>query len=321
MKPNQLAATISIRISPIIATVVFLVLVFEWSWTVRAQTVPNLINYQAKLADASGNPLASGIYAAAFKIWTNKVLTSNEQLVWGQEYTNLTVVNGMFNVILGSSGGSSVSGSLTNDLTFAFSGPNRFIGITVTRGTNGLPIANATEIVPRQQILSAPYAINAVHAQVAETVVNGIPEGSIISFGGLVAPPGWFLCDGTAVSRTAYSRLFAVIGTTYGVGDGTSTFNLPNAKGRVSVGLDVSQAEFDSLGKADGEKTHKLSVAEMPSHDHGLPNNWNEGGVGHIASGGNANEGGISDRTDATGGGLPHNNLQPYLVLNYIIKY
>src|SRR5215467_6824657 len=82
------------------------------------------------------------------------------------------------------------------------------------------------------------------------------------------APLGWILCDGAAISRTTYAALFAVIGTTYGVGDGSTTFNLPNCKGRIPVGFDSGQTEFNALGKTGGEKTHTLTVAELATHDH-----------------------------------------------------
>ena len=62
------------------------------------------------------------------------------------------------------------------------------------------------------------------------------------------------ICDGRAVSRSDYSELFAVIGTTYGSGDGSTTFNLPNLKGRVPVGKDSSQTEFDTIGETGGSK-------------------------------------------------------------------
>ncbi|ACZ29558.1 Tail Collar domain protein [Xylanimonas cellulosilytica DSM 15894] len=81
-------------------------------------------------------------------------------------------------------------------------------------------------------------------------------------------PPGWLEHNGAAVSRTTYPALFAHYGTTYGAGDGSTTFNLPNAKGRTPVGLDTAQAEFNAVGKTGGAKTHTLSTAEMPSHTH-----------------------------------------------------
>lgn len=81
-------------------------------------------------------------------------------------------------------------------------------------------------------------------------------------------PTGYLLCDGAAVSRTTYAALFAVISTTFGAGDGTTTFNLPNMKGRVVCGYDSAQTEFDAIGETGGAKTHTLTSAEMPSHTH-----------------------------------------------------
>jgi microcystin-dependent protein len=81
------------------------------------------------------------------------------------------------------------------------------------------------------------------------------------------APTNWLLCDGTAISRTVYALLFAAIGTTYGVGDGSTTFNVPNLKGRAVVMRDAAQVEFDVLGETGGAKT--MTTSAMPVHDHG----------------------------------------------------
>jgi microcystin-dependent protein len=97
-----------------------------------------------------------------------------------------------------------------------------------------------------------------------------MPVGSVMIWPGNIAPSGWLLCDGQAASRTYYADLFTVIGSQYGAGDGTSTFNLPDLKGRSPVGLDLSQADFDVLGETGGEKQHTLSTAEMPSHFHSV---------------------------------------------------
>ena len=141
------------------------------------------------------------------------------------------------------------------------------------------------------------------------------------------APSGWLLCDGGAVSRTTYAALFAAIGTTYGAGNGSSTFNLPNLKGRVPVGLDASQVEFDVRGETGGAKTHTLSAAEMPQHTHGLRASGDEASGYSLGTGGDftnrplitgASAGTAS--TGPSGSTQAHNNLQPYLVLNYIIK-
>lgn len=125
---------------------------------------------------------------------------------------------------------------------------------------------------------------------------------------------------------------FAVIGTQYGTGDGSTTFNIPDLKGKVVVGLDGSDTDFNALGKSSGEKTHKLSIAEMPSHQHDMyddvyGSNVNTMGVRGDGGGGTHSTPQYS-QTDThskympmpTGGSQAHNNLQPYMVQNYIIK-
>lgn len=204
-----------------------------------------------------------------------------------------------------------------------------------------------------------------------------LPTGAITMYGAASAPTGYLLCDGTAVSRVTYAALFTAISTTYGVGNGTTTFNLPNLKGRVPVGLDSAQTEFDVLGEASGQKTHTLTSSEMPSHTHtqtvhthtaGAHTHTGSTGIGtgvfylragagsssapdrltgynsgsaetNIAGGANSSlfpgaehthslttntgTGNVGDTTAVnanTGGGTAHNNLQPYLTLNFIIK-
>jgi microcystin-dependent protein len=116
-----------------------------------------------------------------------------------------------------------------------------------------------------------------------------------------------------------------LVGSTYGAGDGSTTFNLPNLQTRVVAGLDASgspEAEFDALGETGGAKTHTLVEAEIPSHTHTYAVREN------MSAGGSTGEAMISNNTgtadtrtsNATGGGGAHNNLQPYIVLNYIIR-
>jgi len=173
----------------------------------------------------------------------------------------------------------------------------------------------------------APYIENQ-NIQVPKTQVIGfssaeVPVGSIVLYGVATAPTGWILCDGSAVSRSDQSLLFAVIGTTYGAGDGSSTFNVPNLKGRVPVGLDASQTEFDALAETGGAKTHALTTAELASHNH--PSQAGSiiqldaagGGVVDFSTGLAVS---TSNVTGFSGSGNAHNNLQPYIVMNFIIK-
>ena len=157
--------------------------------------------------------------------------------------------------------------------------------------------------------------------------------GTILPFSGGTLPTGYLFCDGSAISRTAYAGLFNVIGTSFGAGDGSTTFNLPNLKGKVPVGLDSSDTDFDTIGETGGEKTHILTQSELPDYNlKGL--RWsNSGGPITLDSGSytpgynlsygysGVNQSQINNIIMNSGGSnTPHNNLQPYMVVNYIIK-
>ena len=150
-----------------------------------------------------------------------------------------------------------------------------------------------------------------------------VPTGAISQFAGATAPANWLLCDGSAVSRTTYSALFSVIGDTYGTGDGSTTFNLPNLKGRIPVGYDSTQTEFNSLGKTGGEKKHTQTLDELCPHSHNVSAySLGASSTVKVASGTYANVGNPTGNIviAQTGGGQPFNVLQPYIAMNYIIK-
>lgn len=136
-------------------------------------------------------------------------------------------------------------------------------------------------------------------------------------------PDGWLLCNGQAVSRATYANLFAAIGTIYGVGDGATTFNLPNAQGRVLMGATGTYG----VGTTGGEETHTLTETEMPSHTHTpSPSVLEDSGAGDIpgttifgGTGLTGPSGGTLTNSN-TGGGQPHNNLPPYLAGLWLIK-
>ena len=94
----------------------------------------------------------------------------------------------------------------------------------------------------------------------------GVASGVISQFAGSTAPTGYLLCEGQSVDTTTYADLFAVIGYTYG-GSGAN-FTIPNLKGKIPVGRDSTQVEFDVLGESSGSKTHALIAANLPPHTH-----------------------------------------------------
>ncbi len=144
-------------------------------------------------------------------------------------------------------------------------------------------------------------------------------SGVIKMYGGATAPTGWMLCNGSAISRTTYAALFAVIGILYGAGDGSTTFNIPDLRGRVAVGKSTD-TEFDTLGETGGEKTHTLITAEMPAHTHKKSVADTTMDLQNGSSYNNVYKTGLTASTESTGGGEAHNNLQPYQVVNFIIK-
>jgi microcystin-dependent protein len=155
-----------------------------------------------------------------------------------------------------------------------------------------------------------------------ESIVSSqLAAGSIMEWPTATAPANWALCQGQTLSRTGFASLYAVIGTTYGVGDGSTTFNVPDFRGRAPVGLDASQTEFNTLGAAFGTQTHTLTTAEMPSHTHSINNyTWVNTGPYGVANG-SAHSFNVSAFSPAAaGGGGAHNNVQPSRVINFIIK-
>ena len=150
-----------------------------------------------------------------------------------------------------------------------------------------------------------------------------VPPGVMFFYGGSSAPELFLICDGSAISRSTYADLFAIIGTSYGEGDGSSTFNLPDLRGKVPIGLQSTDADFDTLGETGGEKEHTLTENEMPGHVHSIFCQFGTASSNRgpdVVSGNYAGTGASVGDTNSTGGGNAHNNLQPYLIGNWIIK-
>jgi microcystin-dependent protein len=179
--------------------------------------------------------------------------------------------------------------------------------------------------------------------------VGAVPAGAVMPFAGANAPSGWLLCAGQTVSRSQFGELFATIGTTYGAGDGSTTFALPDLRGRVVAGVDnmggsaasrltstTITGGADAVGEVGGGQTHTLVSNEMPSHTHvqnAHAHNFANVDTSGVTAGsanrrvGAQGGGAVGDvvvsataTNQNTGGGAAHNNVQPTMVLNYIIK-
>jgi microcystin-dependent protein len=202
----------------------------------------------------------------------------------------------------------------------------------------------------------------------ATTVKQGgfqlIPPGIMLDYAGSTAPDGWLLCYGQNVSRTTYSALFAIIGTTYGAGDGSTTFTMPDCRGRVRAGKDnmggsaaglltatyfgaADGALGTTLGAKGGSQAHTLAASQIPSITSANASQTintttqtivfkSAGVVVTIGNPGGSDADGVQPGTGSLGsvtttgvnsitatsnntGGLPHNNVQPTIIVNTII--
>ena len=155
------------------------------------------------------------------------------------------------------------------------------------------------------------------------TAAASVPVGAVLDFGGAAAPTGYLLCNGAAVQRSTYADLFTAIGTRFGAGDGSTTFNVPDFRRRVAVGSGgtASSTLGAVTGNSGGAETHTLTIGEMPAHTHNLNAEGLASSAGtEITARGQSGNPVPDYATKSTGGGGAHNNLQPSLVVTKIIK-
>ena len=152
-------------------------------------------------------------------------------------------------------------------------------------------------------------------------VIGTMAVGNVIDFAGLLAkiPQGYLNCDGSAVSRAAYPELFAAISTTWGAGDGSTSFNLPNLSRRTTVGAGGAGSIVlaNAVGSVGGEENHVLTVAELAQHSHVQANFLS--GPGSISPAGANGIDGYGISTQNAGSNTPHNTMQPSAVMLKII--
>ena len=148
-----------------------------------------------------------------------------------------------------------------------------------------------------------------------------IPVGTIMQFAGATVPTGWLFCNGASFDPATYADLFAVVGTTYGGTAGAPL--LPDFNGRAPIGVGTG-ASLTARALADkvGTETHVLTTAQLPAHDHTITGRSNStAGTLALLMRGSNNGVAANIATGLTGSGSAHNNMQPSLAVNFIIKY
>lgn len=185
---------------------------------------------------------------------------------------------------------------------------------------------------------------NVTYAKLAADVIATlIPSGVVWDMSSATIPSGWLLCDGSAVSRTTYANLFTAIGTTYGVGDSSTTFNVPDCRGRATVGRTnmggtandrVSSVTMTpdgrTLGATGGNQTIALTGAQLALHTHAF-SVTSSGPSSTITLGAGGNPVSSTTHTHTVSGntgfnvstgvdGAAHNNVQPSIIVNKMIR-
>jgi len=242
--------------------------------------------------------------------------------------------------------------------------PHTTNGATVTLnvgslGAKPLRTSPGVELASGVLLQGTPYVATYYTSNSGEWILHSfyanpytVPIGGMMPYVGTTAPSSNFaLPYGQAISRTTYSTLFGLCSTSFGTGDGSTTFNIPDLRGRIPVGKDDmggtaasrvttagSSIDGTTMGAAGGEQTHTLTTPEIPAHSHGVTDPGHTHtpvsgnilvagvtGAGFVNPGANSNTSGLNSATTGisinnAGGGGAHNNMPPSLVVPWIMR-
>jgi microcystin-dependent protein len=238
------------------------------------------------------------------------------------------------NPLLPASGGTGITSLGTGVATFLGtpSSANLAGAVTDETGTGALVFAGSPTFTGTPLAPTAAAGTNTTQiATTAFVLSNGAPTGGLIMWSTSTAPTGWLLCNGAAVSRTTYAALFAIVGSTFGVGDGSTTFNLPNYVNRFPIGVGSTAALAATGGSNDAvvvSHTHTATSTDS-GHIHPTPPNFYQsapngfagaGGAGQTYSATYTGYANVTTTVNTAGVSGTNANLPPYLGINFIIK-
>lgn len=302
---------------------------------------PSTVNYQGTLYNAQTGALEGGPKDLEFRVYATKDSPMGDA-VWGESHTGVALLEGVFNVVLGA--GDAIEGVPHIALDDVFAGEEasgagaRWFGVAVA--------GELEERRERQKFASAPYAFTASTAVFA---THGVPAGVIAPWGGGAITPetldGWVACDGRPLDATAedgkYWALWLAIGDTWG-GTGEKDFWLPNLGGRALMGDTAGGGGISPRALSDrlGEEEHALLESEMPFHGHSYQDYYSsdvhtiqdsfdtwaaDDTTADVSPKPSTYD--TLDGSDAVihignaGKATAHQNMQPSVVVNFIIKY
>ena len=310
----------------------------------KSYVVRNSVSYASAGADVILK--VAGNTGVTIRPTENQFVITNGTSVFNvapTEFSSLTI-GGTLDI----SGNTSIGGTLNTTGKAEFEDDVSVSGALVIGGSATFS-STVTIEGANLQAANAKVCASAFHGDGSNlTGIVAMPTGAVVPFGGSSAPTGFLLCAGQAVSRSTYSALFGVISTTYGAGDGSSTFNLPDLRGRVVAGQDdmggssadrltgqTGGVDGDTLAATGGAETHVLTTAQLATHTHGATKSYNsDPGLTNTRfslvteqtdredsfPGYQTTTGDTNNIISTTGSGSAHNNVQPTIILNYIIK-